>query len=109
MDGPHSGRVAGPIQTNPYQREGEFFQKYFAKVDETNVLSENIKVYKYRVGILQHNQSSTHKPTYTSKKERLYQIEDEKDQIPDYMDEEEDQVYAMDKGRETFQIKHARS
>ena len=27
-----------------------FLEKYFAKVDETNNLSENIKVYKYRIG-----------------------------------------------------------
>ena len=81
----------------------EFFEKYFAKVDETNVLSENIKVYKYRVGIFQHTQSSSQRPTYnTSKKERLHQIEDEMNQIPDYMDDEEDQVYSMEKSREDF-------
>lgn len=33
-----------------YDSLEEFLEKYFAKVDETNTLSENIKVYRFRTG-----------------------------------------------------------
>ena len=83
-----------------YDSLEDFFEKYFAKVDDTNILSENIKVYKYRIGLVKQATAAL-KPPYPAK-ERLYNIQDEEDNlgIPDYVEEDEDQeVYPRPSAR----------
>ena len=78
-----------------YDTLDAFLEKYFAKVDETNNLSENIKVYKYRIGT--NYEKSQETDSHQRKGERLYNMEkgeDVKDK-DDVVDEEDAEVFAM--------------
>ena len=75
-----------------YDTLDSFLDRYFAKVDETNNLSENIKIYKYRIG----GKSYLTEAQQQTKQERVYNIE-EKEQVQDAQDDQDgDEVFAIE-------------
>ena len=81
-----------------YESIDDFLEKYFAKVDETNLLSENIKVYKYRIG--SDKKAQDRDGEYTSRQRKVGHLnalegEDEEDDL------DEEAVFALEGPRPT--------
>ena len=76
-----------------YDTLDDFLDKYMAKVDETNNLSENIKVYKYRIGGASNYERGQEKRSKDN--ERLYHMQDEDMGGKEDVYEDEEELFAM--------------
>ena len=72
-----------------YDSLEEFLEKYFAKVDETNTLSENIKVYRFRTGWDQ-------RKSYTT----VNMLEEDEETYIQGVIDEQDEVFAVEDSRD---------
>lgn len=85
-----------------YDNLDQFLEKYFLKVDETNNLSENLKVYKYRINSGRIQAATNVREQIHGKlnqKQNLFSMEDYDEEQLDKLDEiqaEEDLVYALE-------------
>ncbi len=80
-----------------YDTLDEFLEKYFLKVEETNSLSDNIKVYKYRIGLTKTERDMPKNMEYKATK--YYNIEQDNDEVrtpSEDEDEREESVFAID-------------
>jgi hypothetical protein len=90
-----------------YDTLEEFLERYFVKVEETNNLSENIRVYKYRIGANSYDRGYN-RDINTQRNGNLHCVEDEEHSALDpFANAEDEEVYFMNEDEKVEYSKEA--